>query len=197
MDNDKFRLAHSCAVEARQAVAEFHAAVAQQNMELVVFFCSSEYNLDVLAEEMNRLFAGTQVVGCTTSGEIGPSGYRSHSLSGVSFPAGTCVAVNGVLENLSQFSIPRGHEFVQSLLQRFESRVQEAGCGNTFAMLLIDAMSRREEPVTHALQYALGKIPLLGGSAGDDLHFIKTGVCRRTLSIKQRRLDPLKYIVAF
>ena len=110
-------------LEARQAVEEFHAAVAQPNMELVIFFCSSEYDLDVLAEEMNRLFAGIQVVGCTTAGEIGPAGYRTHSLSGASFPAGSCVAVSGLLDRLSQFDIARGHDFAQTLLQRLESKV--------------------------------------------------------------------------
>jgi hypothetical protein len=40
--------------------------------------------------------------------------------------------------------------------------------------MLIDGLSVREEPVAHALQYALGKIPLIGGSAGDDQKFEKT-----------------------
>jgi hypothetical protein len=42
--------------------------------------------------------------------------------------------------------------------------------------MLIDGLSIREEPVTHALQYALGKIPLFGGSAGDDLRFAQTSI---------------------
>jgi hypothetical protein len=176
MSVQHIRMAQSCAMETRQAVEEFHAAVAQPNMELVVFFCSSEYDLDVLAAEMNRLFAGIQVVGCTTAGEIGPAGYHKHSLTGASFPAGSCVAVSGRLDRLSQFDIVRGHDFVQALLQRLESRAPQAGPDNSFAFMLIDGLSLREEPVAHALQYALGKIPLFGGSAGDDLRFAKTGV---------------------
>jgi hypothetical protein len=168
------RMAQSCAVEARRAVEEFHGAVAQPNMELVVFFCSSEYDLDVLAAEMNRLFTGIQVMGCTTAGEIGPAGYHRHSLSGASFPAGSCVAVSGLLDHLSQFDIARGHEFAQTLLQRLESKVSEASPDNSFAFMLIDGLSIREEPVAHALQYALGKIPLIGGSAGDDQKYEKT-----------------------
>jgi hypothetical protein len=176
MSIQNFRLAQSCAPEARQAAEEFHAAVSQLDMELVLFFCSSEYDLDVLAEEINRLFAGIQVVGCTTAGEIGPSGYRTHSLSGVSFAAGSCVAVNGLLDRLSQFDIARGHDFAQNLLQRLESKSPGASPDNCFACMLIDALSIREEPVSHALQYALGQIPLFGGSAGDDLKFVKTCV---------------------
>lgn len=176
MSFHKIRLAHTCTTDTRQAAIEFHAEVEQPNMELVIFFCSSQYDLEVMAQEINRLFSGVQVVGCTTAGEIGPAGYRSYSLSGASFPAGSFVAINGLLNNLSQFDITRGHDFVQTLLQRLESRAPGANQGNSFALMMIDAMSRREEPVTHALQYALGGIPLFGGSAGDDLQFLKTDV---------------------
>ena len=176
MSINKIRMAHSCASNAREAVAEFHAAVTQPDIELVLFFCSSEYDLEALEKEMNRLFIGIQVVGCTTAGEIGTAGYRSSGLSGVSIPAGCFIAVNGILENLSRFNISRGHEFAQSLLQRLESKSTESSPGSRFGLLLIDAMSRREESVSHALQYALGKMPLIGGSAGDDLHFVKSDV---------------------
>lgn len=169
-------MAQSCAAEARQAVKEFHATLAQPDAELVIFFCSSEYDLDVLAAEMNHLFAGVQVVGCTTAGEIGPAGYRSHSLSGASFATGSCVAVSEVLDHLSQFDITRGHNFSQALLQRFESKAPHADPDNSFAFMLIDGLSVREESVAHALQNALGKIPLIGGSAGDDLKFAKTSI---------------------
>ena len=169
-------MGQSCATEARQAVEEFHDVVAQPNMELVIFFCSSEYDLNVLAVEMNRLFAGIQVVGCTTAGEIGPAGYHQHSLSGVSFSAGSYVAVSGLLDRLSQFDIARGRDFAQTLLQRLENKAPDAGPDNSFALLLIDGLSIREEPVAHALQYALGKVTLFGGSAGDDLKFAKTYV---------------------
>lgn len=176
MSIQNIRMAQSCATEARRAGEEFHAAVAQPDMELVIFFCSSEYDLDVLAAEMNRLFAGIQVVGCTTAGEIGPAGYCQHSLSGVGFPKGSCVAVSGLLDRLSQFDIARGNEFTQALLQQLESRTPQAGPDNSFAFMLIDGLSVREELVAHALQHALGKIPLFGGSAGDDLKFAKTYV---------------------
>jgi hypothetical protein len=176
MNSQTIRTAQSSATEASQAVAEFHAAVVQPQMELVIFFCSSEYDLEVLAEEMNRLFAGVHVVGCTTAGEIGPAGYLQHSLTGASFPTGSSVSVSGLLEKLSQFEIARGQEFAQALLQRLESKVPTASPENSFALLMIDGMSIREEPVAHALQYALGNITLFGGSAGDDQKFVRTYV---------------------
>jgi hypothetical protein len=176
MNIRNIRMAQSCAADTLQAVEEFHGAVVQPDMELVIFFCSSEYDLDILAAEMNRLFAGIQVVGCTTAGEIGPAGYRTHSLSGVSFSADSFVAVSGLLECLSQFDIVRGHDFGQTMLQQLESRVPGSSSNNSFAFMLIDGLSVREEQVAHAFQHAVGKMPLFGGSAGDDLRFAKTGV---------------------
>jgi hypothetical protein len=176
MKSQNIRIAQSCATDARQAVREFHSSVAQPDMELVVFFCSSEYDLGALAEEMYHRFSGVQVVGCTTAGEIGPAGYVRHSLSGASFPAGSCVAVNGRLELLNQFEITTGYDFAQKLLQQLESKAPQAGPDNSFAFMLIDGLSRREEPVVHALHHALGNIKLFGGSAGDDQKFAKTYV---------------------
>ncbi len=175
-NHNKICTFQSCATDAKLAVQEFHAAVAQQGMGLVVFFCSSEYDLDLLATEMHQLFAGVQVVGCTTAGEIGPAGYCQHSLSGVSFPEASCVAVSGLLDQLSEFDITRGHDFAQTLLQRLECKAPNSSPDHSFALLLIDGMSGREERVAHALQYALGKITLFGGSAGDDQKFAKTYV---------------------
>jgi hypothetical protein len=153
-----------------------YAAVAQPNMDLVIFFCSSEYDLAVLTDEMNRLFSGIQVVGCTTAGEIGPSGCRTRSVSGASFSVGSFVTVSGLLENLHQFNTAEGNEFAQTLLQRLERRDLLDRPDNRFALFLIDGMSMREEPVAHALQAALGKTVICGGSAGDNQKFSKTNV---------------------
>ncbi|MCX6074633.1 MAG: FIST C-terminal domain-containing protein [Campylobacterales bacterium] len=176
MSTQNIKMAQSTAIKTREAAKEFYDAVVQPEMELVLFFCSSEYDLDILAEEMNRLFFGIKVVGCSTAGEIGPAGYLNHTISGASFPEGSCVAISGLLENLSQFDINRGHSFAQTLLTQLERKVPKISSDNTFALMLIDGLSVREEPVAHALQYGLGKIPLVGGSAGDDLKFSKTYV---------------------
>lgn len=171
-----FRSAQSCAADSRIAVREFHAAANQPDMELVLFFCSSDYDLEALTEEMNRLFAGVRVVGCTTAGEIGPAGYCERSISGASFPAGASISVAGHLSGLQQFEIGKGQEFARSLLQQLIARAPTAGPDNSFAFLLIDGLSIREEPVARALQNTLGNIPLIGGSAGDGLKFNQTHV---------------------
>lgn len=172
----RIRTGQSCASDARRAAQEFHAAVQQPQMAQVVFFCSSRYDLDELADEMSRLFAGVEVVGCTTAGEIGPSGYCDFSISGASFPADGFTFVAGLADRLQQFDLARGQAFVNGLLQQLEAKAPHSGAGNSFAFLLVDGLSVREEPVARTFQNALGKIPLVGGSAGDDSRFVRTWV---------------------
>ena len=61
-------------------------------------------------------------------------------------------------------------------MQRLENVKSQVDASNSFAFLLIDGLSVREEPVTRALQNALGRLPLVGGSAGDGLSFGSTQV---------------------
>ena len=173
---ESIRTAQSCLTDPRQAVREFHAGVCQPNMVLVLFFCSSRYDLGAVASELNALFPGVAVVGCTSAGEIGPLGYQEHGISGVSFAEGSCSAAAGFLEHLQQFETAQGKAFTQSLLKRFEACAPAANAHNSFAFLLVDGLSIREDFVVHTLHDALGKMPLFGGSAGDDLAFGRTWV---------------------
>jgi hypothetical protein len=177
-ERPQIRRAQAYAAGAREAVRAFHAAVAQPDMALVVFFCSSDYDLDALADEMARSFTGIEVVGCTTAGEIGPAGYRDHSISGASFPAGDFAAIAGLVPDLRQFDLGQGQRFVRKLLQDLVARAPQASPDNSFGFLMIDGLSACEESVARILQYALGKIPLVGGSAGDALRFGTTRVYR-------------------
>lgn len=165
------RTGHSLANDPRQAVQELHQAIAQPGMSLVIFFCSSDYDLDVLAAEIKLRFAGTPVFGCTTAGEIGPAGYRAGSLVGVSFSAGSCRAVIGHIAGLSSVDEAAVRAGVRALRRQVED-----AAGSSFALLLLDGLCGREESIAHACQSALGNISLVGGSAGDDQHFFTTAV---------------------
>ncbi len=168
------RRGQSCAAEAREAAREFYAAVVQPDMALVVFFCSTDYDLDALASEIRHQFRGVQVIGCTTAGEIGPEGYLDHTISGASFSSLDFAATCGQLDELQQFESTQARSLAQDLMQRLEALRPNADASNSFALLLIDGLSVREEPVTRELQNALGRLPLVGGSAGDGLNFGRT-----------------------
>jgi len=163
--------AQSTATDPRAAAREIYAGIAQPDTTLVLFFCSSHYDRDSLADEINRQFGTIPVIGCTTAGEIGPLGYLDHSLVGVSFPAATCTAVTDRIGDLQRFAFSDGFDVAQALRQRLTDSAPAADTSNSFALLLVDGLSFREEPVTRALQNGLGDLTLIGGSAGDDLKF--------------------------
>ncbi|HZX30766.1 MAG TPA: nitric oxide-sensing protein NosP [Rhodocyclaceae bacterium] len=175
-NGQSIRTAQSCQADARLAVRELHAALRGDDLSLVLFFCSSKYDLDALGDEMGRQFGNIRVVGCTTAGEIGPAGYLERSLSGVAFPAGACTAVSGLLDRLQDFHPSRGQALADDLLTRLAEAAPSADASNSFAIVLIDGLSVREEPLARTLQVALGDIPITGGSAGDDLAFNQTWV---------------------
>ena len=170
------RRAQVSAQAAAEAVRRFYGAVVQPDMALVLFFCSPRYDLNTVAAEMQRLFGDVPVVGCTTAGEIGNRGYADDSIVGASFPADRFAAVCRQYGPLEAFVDTEARKAGEDLLIRLQRLHPSAGADNTFAFLMVDGLSMREEAVTEGFQSALAPIPLIGGSAGDGLNFDNTWV---------------------
>jgi hypothetical protein len=153
-----------------------HAALRACDAELVLFFASSHFDLDALGGELMLQFGDTRVMGCTTAGEIGPAGYRDRTLVAVALPRASFTVGTAFIDNLRDFTIARGQACAHDALHDLEKRGAGLPGAKPFGLLLIDGLSIREEPVTRTLQSALGNIPLVGGSAGDDLRFERTFV---------------------
>jgi hypothetical protein len=171
-----FRCSQSVILDTRQAIQEIHADLMHDDVALVIFFCSNQYDLDLLAQEINRLFAEIPVIGCTSAGGFGPQAYGQAVLSAVSFSRQDCTVACAYSDDLQRFEPKNAREMVASLMHDMESQApgfQPTGC---FALQLIDGLSYREELVTRLLQSSLGRIPLVGGSAGDDMHFRQSRV---------------------
>jgi len=165
------RSGHSLATDPRLAVAELHEAIAQPKAALVVFFCSSHFDLDALAGEFNSRFHDVPVIGCTTAGEIGPAGYRSRTLTGFSIPTRGFTASTTCIDGLATFDDLGARDATARLLHAVDGRPE-----HSFAFLLADGLCGHEERITFLLQRALGDVALVGGSAGDDERFARTQV---------------------
>jgi hypothetical protein len=173
---DHIRMAQSCAPDARMAVREFHAAVSGSEIALVLFFCSSNYDLAIVADEIRKLFPDIAAIGCTTAGEIGPAGMRKHTFVGAVFPAQTFSAVVGSHDHLQDFAETDITDLVANMRLKLDREGGETRQRRRFALELIDGLSNREEAVIYAYQQSLGDIPIFGGSAGDDLKIEHTWV---------------------
>jgi hypothetical protein len=163
------RRGFSTAPDPVTAVREFSEAIAQPDIGLIVFFCSFSFDLDVLEPELRRAFGDLHVIGCTTAGEIAPIGYLDGAITGFSISASHCRAASTVMDNLSQFQMSDGHAATQKLVSAMGEKGLSLDPKDTFAMLLIDGMSGNEEVVLSSVQLLMDMVPLLGGSAADNL----------------------------
>ena len=168
--------AFSTARSADRAVSEIRAAIGQTEISCLVFFCSADHDLSAVADALARAFPDSLVVGCSTAGEITPDGYGRGSLTAVGLPRRHFSAVAASIETLSSFELIDGHPLVTEARARLEREAMAPATGHSFAFLMIDGLSRREEWVVSALSLALDDIPLFGGSAGDQLRFNRTYV---------------------
>ncbi len=156
------------------AVADLHAALAHPDAALVMFFCSVSYDMAALAAEFATQFAGMEVIGCTTAGEITPMGYMDGSLTGFSLSASDCRVRTACIQNLSGQPPDAGFCAAQDALATLAESGLTPDAANTFGLLLIDGMCGHEEIVVSTMHWAMGSIPLLGGSAGDDMRLKHT-----------------------
>ncbi len=86
------------------------------------------------------------------------------------FPSHSFTVVSAFLRNISTVGMDTIAAEVETLKRSLKSRP-----GSTerkpFALCLMDGLSYAEEAATSAIHWALDDIPLIGGSAGDDLKF--------------------------
>lgn len=162
--------------EPEAAVHELAQAIDQADIGLVIIFFSSTYEQDRLSAAIRAHFSGVTVVGCTTAGEIGPTGYHDGSLSGVSFHRDDLMFEVAIQENLSAFDSSAGQRFAHNLKEKAPAARAGTTAAEQFSFMLIDGLCQREEVVARAFHDGLGGVALVGGSAGDDLVHENNGV---------------------
>lgn len=174
MDQALIKIASVPAERGGSLASELAVALRQTKTALVVLFVSHLVDRDRLAAELNLAFPGTPLIACTTAGEIGPHGYETASITGVSFPAESFTVELARFDQLKDLAFAAWTEQAKAAARRLEERTATAAPRNVFGFVLIDGLSLREEPLVRTLYAALGRIPLVGGSAGDGLRFERT-----------------------
>lgn len=166
------RRADSSLADPLGALGELSAILSIETSVLTIFFCSKQYATNEFSLALNKI-AGNAVIGCTSAGEITTKGYQNNTISAVSFGHEDFQAKVQSVGRLKEFTSDQAHDIVNILSKRLkiESEQDRREC---FAFLLIDGLSVTEEPFAYKLQEALGEIPLIGGSAGDELAFSET-----------------------
>jgi hypothetical protein len=162
--------ASSTAPDATSAVREVAAALGD-DADLYLAFVPGDLDWVDAAEALVG-WAGSRVVACSSAGGIGPEGYLPHGLVAVALSGPDLTVRTVPISPLSDL------ETAWALASsRLSGTLESQPRDPAFAVLLADGLSRAEEELTAGLQRRLGDdIPLIGGSAGDDLRFERSGV---------------------
>ncbi len=164
----------SRAKDATIAAKELFEQLDQADIKLAVFYCSPNFDLQLLETELATYFKNINLIGCTTAGEITPIGYLDGTLTGVSIAA-TEMDVCTKMVSLQPFEIAEGEAMVKQSIAEMGTRDGlPASATDTFAFFLIDGLSMQEEMVVSCVHEHLQGIELIGGSAADDVRFAST-----------------------
>jgi hypothetical protein len=158
------------------AVAEIVQQWPKTQPNFIFIFHSTEQNSEAVAQAIAAHYPGVPCAGCSTSGEhINGTHYNgSLVMAGIWSPEIRWQAT--VLENLTSLDEVGARKTVDQMLQNFALDRDHINPDKQFCVTFIDGLSMKEELVSAVVADALEGIPLLGGSAGDDLKFKETRI---------------------
>lgn len=151
------------------AVAEIRHLIHQDQSQLILFFCSTAYDLARLATELRNAFGDTPMIGCTTTGQLGLDGYTSGGISAISL-AGD-IAAHPFTVDLAAME---GR--VSGIADETKRIIGMHPDQRPFGLLLVDGLSLMEEQLASLLYRRMPHVPIVGGSASDDLSLQQTHV---------------------
>lgn len=168
----------SLSPDAHQAVAEATEGwdVPEAGLDLLIAFASTQQDPDELTQVLSEKFPDVPIIGCTSTGES----LRGEHLRGALVVAGLVTprmqwSVT-LLENLSDASEGDVEQAADALFAGVNLERDDLEPGRSFCFMLVDGLRQKEEWLSATLADALDGIPLVGGSAGDDLKFEQTKV---------------------
>lgn len=140
----------------------------------LLFFSQSLVEASALSQALMTHAPALHHAGCSTAGEITPQGLEDGHVLAMLLPSAAFTAVSVMVDNLSSSGMDRITSEVETLRRSLRMRLGCDRTKGTFALCFIDGLSYAEEAVSSAIHWGLDDIPLLGGSAGDDLKFETT-----------------------
>ena len=169
---------HSGAEDAAQAVREATTGweLKGAKIDLLLVFCSTKQNAGAAARALAQRFPGVPMIGCTTSGEmLDDQHFNGHMVvSGIVSPKIRWAVT--AIEDIKTMSEKKAAAASDALLSTLKVDRASLNPERHFCLTFIDGLSAKEESVSSMMADALDGVPLLGGSAGDDLKFKSTEV---------------------
>ncbi len=167
-------IAHSSLPNMDEALRDLAGQLKENQPRLVVYFASPLYPIDLLSKRMKEQFPGSQVMGCTTSGEIISGKMLDQSI--VVMSIGNDILEDcaiALIEDVNDAASVAGS--VKQLADYYKKPLMDLEFEQHGGIILIDGLSCAEEKVMDQIG-DLSNLLIVGASAGDDLKFEKTWV---------------------
>jgi len=168
------RVAASAQASTRAAVDELRTRLGTADFQHIIAFFAIEHDAQELVGALSETFSGVPVSGCSTAGEIGPSGMMQGGVLLIAFPREGFRVYSDVIPDIDRFGVERATETVRRLKGQVCPQSDRQHKRNVFALLLVDGLSNVEETIVAAIHWAIDDIQLIGGSAADGLEFRNT-----------------------
>lgn len=139
-----------------------------------IWFSPTRHSADELVAGLSKQVPDLRYGGCSTSGEVTPDGLQDHGIVALLMPESHFRVQLTVLEQVHTLGMEAIAQRAMEARTRLFAEAPDARQDTVFALGLIDGLVYAEEAVTTAIDRGLDGIPLIGGSAGDDLAFRKT-----------------------
>lgn len=143
---------------------------------LVLFFCSPALDVACASSICSKTFPHSETIGCSTAGEISSGSMSEHSIVAMAISREYVAQVR-----TAYIANPGDPAEVAKAVCGIEIGlgfpIRDLNPAHYVGVVIVDGLSRTEEKLMDKLG-DLADIPFVGGSAGDDLAFRKTWVCR-------------------
>jgi len=134
---------------------------------LLLVFAAPAVDLAALVDGLRDRFPRAILAGCSTAGEVTMRGYGAGGVVALGFPTARFSVAAREIVSLTGRAISDCVAQVRDLAEAFPHQA-----GRTrFGVLLVDGLSRQEDRLIAAIDTVLAPLPVIGGSAGDNLDF--------------------------
>ncbi len=139
-----------------------------------ILFAAIDFEHELILQEIDRVFPGIELIGCTTDGEISSVlGFQQDSLTLMLFYSDTVEIHAGLGYGVKENPITAARQAVEQATEK--SNTATKLCITVPASYIQDGSTTSGELILQGLKQALGKeVPIVGGTAGDQFRFENT-----------------------
>ncbi|MEL7047579.1 MAG: FIST N-terminal domain-containing protein [Pseudomonadota bacterium] len=161
------------------AIRHLSRQIGTNDIQHLIVLFSGDHDAQSVCRELESAFPQVPYSGCTTAGEFGPHGMSTGGIVAVAFPKHGFQICSEVIQDIDQFGVERATNTVRSLRSKLldnhspatAARISDRASveNRVFALLLVDGLSKFEEMLVAAINWAIGDLQLIGGSSADQL----------------------------